>query len=72
MKRLIVTPVGWPCALGECPPGLFVCDGQLCFKPEYRTTIGRTDAYNSAGEYFVADLETVVQPCEAEWEEYDE
>ena len=26
---------GKPCTLADCPPGLFLFDGNLCFKTEY-------------------------------------
>lgn len=35
MRRLILVPSGWPTTLSECPPGLFMYEGELCFKTEY-------------------------------------
>lgn len=64
MRRLIITPKSWACALAECEPGFFVYEDQLCFKSEY----GPDDVYNSAGERF-SDKTVIVQPVEAEWED---
>lgn len=63
MKRLVLRPVGWPCALADCPPGLFVCDDVVGLKTEY----GNTEAYCDSGERFCS--KDLVQPCEALWEE---
>ena len=47
-----------PVTLNECPPGLFMFDGTLCFKSEYTTTLEnprryQVDAYCvESGEYF--------------------
>jgi hypothetical protein len=39
--------------LAECPPGLFVFDGTLCFKSAYYADYGSPDAYVvSSGKYF--------------------
>jgi hypothetical protein len=35
VKRLTLEPVGWPCTLQECPPGLFLHGNEVCFKTEY-------------------------------------
>lgn len=49
-------------SLEECPVGLFVCSGELCFKSEYSTD-GRPDAYIVAsGEYFWGGTD---EPAEA-------
>ena len=86
MKRLVIKPDGWPCILAECPPGHFVTVDHfkmLCFKSEYRETIGgeefQVEAFNEAGEVFWGEAEntaalrrgTMVQPVIAEWEEYE-
>lgn len=42
-----------PTTFGECPPGLFLFGGTLCFKSEYHTKVNQPDAYVvSSGEYF--------------------
>jgi hypothetical protein len=48
-----------PMTLGKCPPGLFMFDGTLCFKSEYKTEsqsrpgFWQSDAYVvESGEYF--------------------
>lgn len=44
--------------LSDCPPGLFIFEGTLCFKSEYHSTnehtgFSKTDAYVvDGGEYF--------------------
>lgn len=76
MRRLIIEPDGWPCALSECPPGPFISlayPDLLCFKSEYSTKVKdeyRCDAYNSAGEYYHGD--GLVQPVEMIVEEIEE
>lgn len=41
------------CKLSDCPPGLFLFNGGVCFKSEYSTAGGSPDAYVvSSGEYF--------------------
>jgi len=35
MKRLVLEPYGWPCSLGDCPPGPFLYENTVCFKTEY-------------------------------------
>lgn len=35
MKRLVLGPVGWPCTLAECPPGLFLYNDTVGFKTDY-------------------------------------
>jgi len=68
MKRLVLEPFGWPCTLGECPPGHFLWEDSVCFKTEYggmecsnpgvpgpevKWTVGNhSDPYNEAGEHF--------------------
>jgi len=76
-RRLVLNPLGWPCTLADCPPGPFIVpdhsdDTNLCFKSEYHSNSGSSEAYNSAGERFCTGDETIVQPLEALWEEYDE
>lgn len=44
---------GKPCTFANCPPGLFLHAGMLCFKSEYSTKPGQPDAYCvDSGEYF--------------------
>ena len=71
MRRLMMVPVGWPCTLRQCPPGHFVCDGQLCFKTEYAKNgdAGQSEAFNSAGEMLSGGEDVAVQPVEAQWVE---
>ena len=74
MKRLILSPKGWPCMLFECPPGFFMFHDSLCFKSEY----GGDEVFCDSGEIFwggVSDKQErghlVVQPVVAEWENYE-
>lgn len=65
MQRKLIVPDGWPCTVGECPPGPFVTlenPELLCFKSEYGDNDGKLDVYNSAGEFFHGD--GLVQPVE--------
>ena len=79
MKRLILSPVGWPCSFQECPPGPFLFKNNLCHMTEYSNNEGKRDAYCETGEYFWGGTSTVearskliVQPLVAEWETYSE
>lgn len=85
MKRLVLNPVGWPCTLAECPPGLFLSffgneQGDVCLKTDYPKPGTRlSDAYCDNGDAFwggaqtKADREALrVQPIEATWEEIDD
>lgn len=74
MRTLQIVPDGWPCTLEECPPGFFIVGEDLCFKTEYHTEKGESEAYCHTGEYFVggaasseARAALVVQPVAAEW-----
>lgn len=76
MKQLIVVPYGWPCALGECPPGLFMYEETLGFNNEYG---GDPPYIVESGEVFwggaTLDKERrklTVQPCILEWSECDD
>lgn len=41
------------CRLDECPPGLFLHGGTLGFKSEYRTPMGKVEAYVvESGDFF--------------------
>ena len=77
-RRLVLKPAEWHCTLAECPPGPFLIfpikesDTDLCFKSEYRSNSGVSEAYNSAGEHVCTGDESIVQPLEVIWEEYDE
>ena len=65
MRRLLIVPSGWPCALRECPPGPFIDPDHpenLCFKSEYGDNDGKIDAFNAAGEYYTGT--GPVQPVE--------
>lgn len=54
------------CSLRECPPGLFLFNGTLGFKSEYRTTnkdtgFAKTDAYVVlSGEYFWGNADSEI------------
>lgn len=69
MKQRILQPVGSPCTLAECPPGLFLFvgpDNEVGFKG------GREEIYTvGSGDYFwgngrVPRWELIVQPCRIE------
>jgi len=74
MKRLILVPDGWPCALYECRPGLFMFDDTLCLRDDYGGfyIAENGDAFwgGTPDKEHRAKLE--VQPVKAEWEEYEE
>lgn len=74
MKRLVLEPDGWPCTLEECPPGLFLCQKDICFKTEYRTEKGNIESYCDSGEFFWGGCSTpddvgkiIVQPMKSLW-----
>lgn len=74
-RELIVKPDGWPCSLGECPPGFFVFNDSLCFKTGY----GDLEVYCESGEAFWGGAKTkediatlIVQPVTSEWIESEE
>jgi hypothetical protein len=81
MKRLVIKPSGWPCALAVCPPGHFIFNDKLCFKSKYFKESGGkiySEVYNEIGDIlgdrdnFPEDRESAsVQHVFAEWEEYD-
>ena len=50
-KQVSIVPEGWPCTLGDCPPGHFMSGDELCFKSEYRSN-GQIEVYCSSGEAF--------------------
>jgi hypothetical protein len=72
--------VGKPCTLGKCPPGLFLFNGYIALKSEYKTRAGgefgdgvyQSDAYlEASGEYFWGGASSseereklIVQPLE--------
>jgi len=74
MKRLVIRPEGWPCKLGECPPGLFLHGDGLCFKTDYAPIKGKDvagkvtwemdqfgiDTYVAGGDYFCPVLPVAV------------
>lgn len=75
MRRLVMLPEGWPCALQECRPGHFLWNDNLCFKDEYGPA---GHSYNEAGEIFWGGAKTdderqalVVQPVSPVWEGYE-
>ncbi len=76
MKRILIVPDGWPCTLEECPPGLFMYEGYLNFKTEYRKQredgAWKLEAYCDSGETFCRPDETLVQPVVYVEEEYEE
>lgn len=71
MKTVEIIPSGWPCALRDCPPGLFIFGQSLGFKSEYVGNDGRIDAFCvESGEIFwggTSDNESrgklIVQPA---------
>lgn len=65
MKNLRLLPEGWPCKLIDCPPGLFVYNGQVCCKTKY----GENECYTSLGETLCCDDTVEVCPVYSEWEE---
>lgn len=74
MKRLVLKPEGWPIQLGDCRPGLFTFNGEVCLKSEYYTD-GNMDAYCDSGESFWGGVTDesgrrglMVQPVIAVWE----
>ena len=72
MKKLVLNPDSWECTLEECPPGLFVFEGMVCFKTEYPTDSGKVQAFNKAGEMFCYEGTILVQPVLAKWEDDEE
>ena len=52
VSKIILKPSDWECTLAKCPPGLFVFNGEVCFKTEYRGSGGHSEAYCSSGEAF--------------------
>lgn len=75
MKRLILKPTDFEMPLSECPPGLFLCDGNIGFKTEYRTD-GRMEVFCESGEVFwggtnVEDERRKIKviPLESQWVE---
>ena len=72
MKRLELTPDGFPCTLAECPPGHFLFKDHVGFKSEYSTNSGFIEAFNEVGEYFHGDGNgeaklCIVQPLQPIW-----
>ena len=73
-KRMTLKPDGWFVSVNTCPPGAFAFqygdEWRLGFKSEYRTTNGKVEAFNSAGEFLCIDYDEVpVIPLEVECEE---
>lgn len=50
--RKILKPSDWECTLADCPPGLFVFEGEVCLKTEYPDKDGHCEVYCSSGEAF--------------------
>lgn len=72
-QELIILPNGFPCSLGECEPGFFIHENNLCFKDEYR------GAYCDTGEAFWAGTDNekdrdkiIVQPVVYEWRLFEQ
>ena len=70
MKQLHIIPDGWPISLKDCPPGLFVFNGTLGVKDEYRNPPICADT----GEAFWGGAKTAaerdmltVQPVRSMW-----
>jgi len=61
MKRMIIQPRGWPCAIRDCPPGFFVSGDALCFKTEYGAmeTAGPTNVPGSEMRWTVGSQSDV-------------
>ena len=84
MKRLIMKPTGFECTFGECPPGFFIIDDELCLKSDYQTKTPKgykPDAYLDNGSYFCGGVgvDTIekrnalkVLPVEPVWEDFEE
>ena len=88
MRELKMFPRGGKCEHCECPPGFFVYKGLLCLKTEYnrdqlpepyKSSLYRTEAYNSGGEVFWGDVMSVldrealiVQPVDYVWADVEE
>ncbi len=71
MKKLLM-PIGWPCRLGDAPPGPFVTltdPDLICMKSEYvfnESKPNELTSFNSAGEFFYTGVDCMVQPVEIE------
>jgi hypothetical protein len=80
MKRTLqLMPEGWPIALRDCPPGLFVFEDAVGLKSEYGNGNGGNGCYCDTGEMFWGGTATpdkrdslMVQPVIAKWVEVDE
>ncbi len=68
MKQLILEPKGWPCSFSECPPGLFVCGGDVGLKTDYGDG---DEAFCDNGDRFCS-LDAQVQPVVAAWVQIDD
>ena len=74
-KRLELMPKGFSCSLIYCPSGLFLFDGELCFKTGY----GNCESFIvDGGEAFwgktsseLERLNLIVQPLKAVWTNED-
>lgn len=71
MKRLVITPKGWKCRLGELRGGMFMFDGALCLATPYNEhyVIENGDAFWGGTNNKVDRAELMVQPVTAKWEE---
>jgi hypothetical protein len=74
MKKLIIEPKGWPCAVSELASGFFVYNGALCLKTAYGE-----DAYCESGEAFWGGVNSkeqreklLIQPVKPKWVEENE
>lgn len=78
-KKLVIEPKGWRCTIAECPPGLFMHEGDLVVKSAYYSTDGYCDVYFAEdGDAFWGGVSTkrdrdalMVQPCVLEWQSHD-
>lgn len=61
-KTFLLEPNGWPCALTECPPGPFLCDGELSFKSEPGAD-GQIRVFNGTGQTLWAGTGSFAEVC---------
>lgn len=62
MNPITLVPNDLPCTFDKCPPGLFVYDGELCFKSEDSTPNSeglQEDAYWLSGQYWWGKAKTI-------------
>ena len=69
MRSLVIEPKGWPCALAECPSGLFLFEDYLGFKSEYKDpyVVGSGEAFWGGTSKEEERDALTVQPCRHVW-----